>query len=312
MFFEHDEHDDRIVFSDRNSGFRAVEGAEALSYQPRGERADVFDLEANRRIIPSLYVVSDYNHRHPHVDLTATHELSTGFAGGIVEQSSHHRTPEEGAALARVRAEERRAAQLVYTGRSLSSALSAGMRFKLDDHPDLPSVELVVTEVEHHASQVVANAALSSDEARYVCTFQAVPADRPYRPPQETPKPRIAGLVTGIIDAGPSGVTTRAQLDEHGDYLVRFMFDQAPPTDRAPSPPLRMVQNYAGESYGTYHPLKPGTEVLLSFIDGDLDRPVIVGAVFNAAKPSPINSATAITHRIRTRTGITVDMVERT
>jgi type VI secretion system secreted protein VgrG len=105
---------------------------------------------------------------------------------------------------------------------------------------------------------------------------------------------------------------TRAQIDEQGRYLVRFLFDQSPPTDRAPSRPVRMAQHHAGEGYGAHSPLKPGTEVLLSFIDGDPDRPIIMGAVHNAAKPSPIDRANAITHRFKTQTGITVDMVEKT
>jgi type VI secretion system secreted protein VgrG len=311
FFFEHDDEGDRIVWSDQNSGFRAVPGAEKLVYQPRGERRGVHELEAHRRIIPAFYVVSDYNYRMPLVDLTSLYELPTGFAGGVVDHGGHFKTPAEGDALVRIRAEERQATQLVYSGRCSMPVLSAGTRFVLDDHPTLPPTDLIVTEVAHRASFMVGDL-VSAGEPGYSCAFQAMPADRAYRPPQETPRPRIAGIVQGVIDAGPGGSVTRAQIDEQGRYLVRFLFDQSPPNDRAPSRPVRMAQNHVGESYGAHNPLKPGTEVLLSFIDGDPDRPIIVGAVYNTAKPSPVDRSNAITHRFKTQTGITVDMVEKT
>jgi type VI secretion system secreted protein VgrG len=309
--FEHDEQGDRIVFVDDNVGFHTVAGAERIPFRPRGEQDAVFELESLRRIIPSFYAVRDYNYRIPLVDLTSLHELGTGFAGGVVDQYSHYKTPAEGAALVRVRAEERQATQLVHTGRSVVPVLSAGMRFTLEDHPDLPPSDLLVTEVEHHGSQVVAGIG-HEGEPGYTCTFQAIPADRTYRPPQETPRPRIYGIVHGIVDPGPGGTMTLAQIDEMGRYMVRFLFDTAPPPGAAPSRPVRMAQNHVGENYGTHLPLKPGTEVLISFIDGDPDRPIITGAVYNPAKPSPVERSNAITHRVRSQTGITVDMVEKT
>jgi type VI secretion system secreted protein VgrG len=71
-----------------------------------------------------------------------------------------------------------------------------------------------------------------------------------------------------------------------------------------------MLQNHAGANYGTHFPLKPGIEVLIGFVHGDPDRPVIVGAVPNALTPSPVANASPTLHRIRTSTGITVDMKE--
>jgi type VI secretion system secreted protein VgrG len=311
FIFEHDETNDRIVFTDQNTAFHTASGAERIAYRAHGEHENVFELEATRRIVPSFYAVRDYNYQIPLVDLTSLYDLPTGFAGGVVDQGSHYMTPSEGAALVRVRAEERQATQLVYTGRSNVPAISAGMWFTLEDHPDLPPLELVVTEVEHRGSEVVAGIGHQGEPA-YECSFQAIPRDRTYRPPQETPAPRIHGVVHGIVDPGPGGSMTLAQIDAQGRYMVRFLFDTAPPPGAAPSLPVRMAQNHVGENYGTHLPLKPGTEVLVGFVDGDPDRPIILGAVYNPAKPSPVNRSNAITHRVQTQTGITVDMVEKT
>ena len=309
FYFPHTEDGQKIVFTDNASGFSLVDGAESIPYRARGDRCDVFALTALHRVVPSYYAVRDYNYRAPQVDITGEHEVPA-FAGGVIEFGAHHKTPEEAKALARVRAEERLATQLVYAGRSGVPALAAGMRVTIADHPDLGSVDVLVTEVEHEATLVV-GAKDAPEASGYVNTFRAIPADRTYRPPRTTPKPRVAGLVTGIVDPGPAGPgATYAQLDDQGRYLVRFLFDTTPPDERPASRPVRMIQNHAGENYGTHFPLKPGVEVVIAFIDGDPDRPLIVGAVPNPIKPSPVTNANPGIHRIKTSTGITVDMAE--
>jgi len=310
FFFEQGEAGDVIVFADNPSAFARVEGAAQIAYHARGEERGVFALTAKHRVVPAYYAVRDYNYRTPLVDLTGERELTGAFAGGVIEYGAHHKTPEEGKALADARAEERRAGELVYTGRSGVAALAAGARVTIEDHPDLGSVDLLVIEVEHHAVQA-AHGAASPEPPSYKNTFRAIPGDRMYRPPRVTPRPRISGLVTGIIDPGPVGPEAKtAQIDDQGRYFVRFLFDTTAPGERPSSHPVRMVQNHAGEGYGTHFPLKPGVEVAIGFVDGDPDRPLIVGAVPNPIKPSPVTNVNPGVHRIRTSTGITVDMAE--
>ncbi len=310
FFFEHGDAGEKMVFTDHADGFGHSEDSKPVPFQARGEKRNVFALEAKRRMIPTFYAVCDYNYRKPLLDITAEHELSTGFAGGVIEYGTHHKTLEEGTAQATVRAEERQSAQLVYTGRSAVPTLSAGARFTLDNHADLGSIELLVTEVEHQASQVVTGFA-PPETPGYFNTFRAIPADRTYRPARVTPRPRIAGLITAIVDAGAVGGTPKyAQLDPEGRYSVRFLFDTTPRGEQPTSRPVRMLQNHAGEGYGTHFPLKPGIEVAIGFIDGDPDRPLIVGAVPNPIKPSPVTNENPGVHRMKTSTGITVDMAE--
>ncbi len=313
FFFEHGEADETLVFTDAAIGFARVEGG-PIPFRPRGEAGDVFALEAKSRMIPAYYAVRDYNYRTPLLELTAEHELPDGAAGGVIEYGAHHKTPEEGKVLARIRAEERHATQLVYSGKSAVPTLAAGAAFTLEGHPDLGTVDLLVIEVEHRATQAV-DGLPSAEAPGYTNSFRAIPADRTYRPPRVTPRPRIAGLVTGIIESPPgaaleSGPVRYAKLDEQGRYLVRFLFDTTPPGERPASRPVRMIQNHVGEDYGTHFPLKPGIEVVLGFIDGDPDRPLIVGAVPNPIKPSPVTHVNPGVHRVKTSTGITVDMAE--
>jgi type VI secretion system secreted protein VgrG len=310
FYFHHGDAVDTMVFTDNASGFSPLESAKSILFGVHEADAAVFRLTSTRRMVPAYYAVRDYNYRTPTVDITGEHELSDKFVGGVVEFGTHHKTPDEAKAMAEVRAQERFAGQLVYTGRSGVPALSAGMRVTIADHPDKGSLDLLITEVKHDARQIV-SARSQSEEPGYTNAFRAIPADRTYRPPRVTPKPRIAGLVTGIVDPGPAGPGAKyAQIDEHGRYLVRFLFDTTPPGERPVSRRVRMVQNHAGANYGTHFPLHPGVEVVVGFVDGDPDRPLIVGAVPNPIKGSPVTHAEAGLHRIRTSTGIIMEMGE--
>jgi type VI secretion system secreted protein VgrG len=309
FFFEHGSGHDTMVFTDHAAGFRPIEEAETVPFRSRGEERDVFDLEVRRRLIPTFYVVRDYNYRTPQLDLTSEQVVSEGYAGGVIEYGGHFKTPAEGKALAQVRAEERQSTQLVYAGRSDLCQLAAGGRVVLEGHPDLGPTEMLVVEVEHHATQVVGGPGTGSEQS-YRNTFRATPAGQTYRPPRLTPRPRVSGLLTGVIDAGPTGTTTFAQIDDQGRYTVRFLFDTTAPGERPASRPVRMAQHHVGENYGSHFPLKPGVEVVLGFIDGDPDRPIIVGAVPNPLKPSPIDNRSPKVHRVRTGSGITVDMTD--
>jgi type VI secretion system secreted protein VgrG len=299
----------KVIFTDHAAGFPWIDEGAPIAFSPKGAHRDVYELSVKRRVVPAYYATRDYNYRAPHVDLVGEYELAEGLAGGIIEFGCHTKTPEEGKALARIRAEERLASQLVYSGESNLPNLFAGARFKLHDHPDLPSLELLITEIMHDATQVV-SAGGDEKTPSYRNTFQAIPADRPFRPERITPRPRISGLITGVVDSPAGAGAKYAPIDDQGRYLVRFYFDAGSQGQRAPSRPVRMLQNHVGANYGTHFPLRPGVEVAVGFVNGDPDRPMIVGAVPNPHKPSPVTSATPGVHRIQTASGIVVDMFE--
>lgn len=307
-FFEHDDGRDVLVFTDHQDGF-PVAARKELPFRARGEDRDVFALRHERRLVPGYYAVRDYNDAIPHIDLTAEHELNDGFPGGVIEQGGNIKTPHESNAIVRARAEERRAQRDVFVGESELAEVVAGARATLSGHPDLGDAALLFIGVEHHAKLVVAGTG-DVGQPSYQNTFRAAPAGRAYRPPRVTPKPKIAGFLTGFIDPGENEATRYAELDDEGRYLVRFVFDTTPKGDRPASIRIRMLQNHVGEGYGTHLPLKPGTEVLIAFVEGDPDRPVIVGALHNPLKPTPVSKRNAGTHRIMTGSGIKIDIVD--
>src|SRR5690606_3604913 len=123
----------------------------------------------------------------------------------IIDYGLHFKTPEEGQFLATRRAEALIATQLTYAGSSTLPAFRAGGTLTMEEHPE-KDFELLVTQVEHRV-----------DEAGYSNRFRAQPKDVTYRAPLATPRPRVAGLATGIIvGASP----TDPMIDEEGRYEV--------------------------------------------------------------------------------------------
>lgn len=312
FYFEHEDGHDKIVLTDHANGFRPVPGAEEVTFRPRGEADHVYALSVVTDLAPTSYIIQDYNYRTPLVDLSACHDIESGNGGGIVEYGSHVKTPEEAERLARIRAEERVCRQRIYEGKSGAVALSAGRKVTLNEPPRLPGPEtMLLVEVTHEATIPVFDEK-SSDKASYSNTFRAIPAAVTFRPERRTPRPRIAGLVTGIIQPGPGGETGGvARLDSEGRYTVQIHFDTADPGEQKASHPVRLAQPFTGSNYGMHFPLRPGTEVVLAFANGDPDRPVIVGALYNAASPSPVVAATATKHQLKSSSGAVFEIGSR-
>jgi type VI secretion system secreted protein VgrG len=310
FFFEEQGGLDRVVFTDHASGFQPVAGESTLPFVRRGETQSVHRLKAYRNVMPGLWAHQDYNYRIPSVDLTATHEVPDAFAGGVIEYAAHYKTVAEGQALARVRAEERQAICDHYEGASDVCWLSAGGRFTLTDHPRLDgNQDLLVVEIEHEIVQVTQTHG-GDGVKRYENRFRAVPGGRTYRPPRVTPRPRIHGLLTARVEPREDQAIGKvAEIDEHGRYTIRFYFDTSPFGGRPKSSHrVRLIQHHVGPDYGTHLPLKAGVEVLVAFVDGDPDRPLIVGAAPNPVTPSPVNNFDAKMHRIKTASGILIQM----
>ena len=307
FFFEHGGTTDKWVFTDHVDGFGTIEGVEEVHFHSRGEALGVFALGVTTDLVPGTFFVQDYNYRAPLLDPTGEFAADPDAPGGIVEYGSHVKTPEEAKWLAKIRGEERLTRKVLYDAKSSIAALAAGKATKVLDHPRLEGGRrLLLLEVEHHAAFPLFGEA-GADDASYRNTFHAIPAEVLHRPVRSTPKPRMPGVVTGIIQPGPGGeVGGVAKLTEDGRYTVQLHFDTAQHGQQKASHPVRMAQPFAGHGNGMHFPLLPGTEVILAFANGDPDRPVIVGALPNPISPAAIVADEAHTHRIRTSQGVTI------
>ncbi|MFO0548651.1 MAG: type VI secretion system tip protein TssI/VgrG [Polyangiaceae bacterium] len=307
-FFEHTGDRDKIVFTDHKDGFRPIEGGEKVAWrQVEPYAAGVYKLDIKAKIVPSVFVCADYNYEQPLVDLTSTVEIQGGFGGGVIEWGTHFKTPSEGLSFAQIRAEERSLEAMTMQGESGVASLAAGAPVQIVDHPRLSHAGVLLVEVKHQLVQIVGGQS-GEGQPSYTNTFFATPSNMTYRPPRITKRPRIYGLTHGIVESAPGVDVEHAWIDSAGRYLVRVLFDTAASPERKASLPIRMIQPHSGPNYGIHFPLRPGTEVLLAFVDGDPDRPLIVGSAPNAVTPSPVFDAEPTLHRIRTSSGVLVEI----
>lgn len=301
--------EERIALIDDAASFPTLDVD--VPYQGRGERTGIYRIEQRRELIPNVHVVRDYNYRSPSLELSGMRESPLGYGGGIVEYGNHAKTPEEAESFARVRTEASESRERVYHGESGVVALTAGARFHLSGHAHIED-ELLLVAVTHHMTQPGMMTGGEAEAATYRNTFRAIPAARTFRPPRVTPRPRIYGFTTGIIEKPDGGAGRQPGIDAHGRYTVRFLFDTALPGERQASHPVRMAQLSSGAHYGTHFPLRPDTEVILAFLDGDPDRPIIAGSVPNPETWSPVTSSDPLKSRIRSATGIVIEFSEKT
>ncbi len=300
----------QIVLCDDSSSFEGIE--HPLTFRGRGEKTGLYSLTQKGRAVPRVFVEHDYNYRTPFAEVAGRQECASGLAGGVVSFGSNVKSPEEALALAKVRAEEKGCRAMEWHGRSDDTSLRAGRVVRLEDHPRIEDRDLLVVEIVHRLVQAtsVSFGGAEENETRYENELVAIDASVPFRPARNTPRPVVAGLLSGIVEGAAEG-TELAHLDDQGRYRVRFLFDTTAPGERQASHPLRMAQPHAGPGYGMHFPLKPGVEVALGFINGDPDRPIIVGAVPNPATPSPVEVKTKTLNRIKTESGVIIEIGDR-
>ncbi len=171
---------------------------------------------------------------------------------------------------------------LVVHARSTAVALAAGTTFELTNHP-APGVdgEYLVTRAVHYARTSRVGAGGGAEfENQLVC----IPLSTPYRPHRVTPKPLITSVQPAVV-TGPPG--EEIHVDEHGRIKVLFRWDRESPADDTSSCWIRVKQEWAGAGWGFWWVPRIGMEVLVHFVDGDPDRPLVTGAVYDADRATP-------------------------
>lgn len=155
-----------------------------------------------------------------------------------------------------------------------------GTTFRLVDHPsEKLNIEYLITRVTHRATQGQSGEAdtAGGDGCKYEAEIEVIPADVQYRAPRSTPRP-IMSTQTAIV-VGPPG--EEIYTDAYGRVKVRFHWDQQSQHDENGSCWIRVSQGWAGGQYGMLFLPRVGQEVIVEFLEGDPDRPIITGRVYN-------------------------------
>lgn len=305
LVFEQQGDSDGLALVDHAAGFRLAD--EPIAYESGGAEGPTFELRRERRLLPQFYGVQDYNPSTPDADVAAIADIEGGLAGGIAEYAPHVDTAAEAQWLATVRAEEVASRHDLFHGATGATQVAVGERLTFTGHPRFGQRHLLITSMVVEGEEPI-DVGDESAGPRYQASFTGQDAERPYRPPRRTPKPRIFGVVPGVVAPNSDGsLHAPARVDDRGRYTVKLLFDAAERPALRASTPVRMAQPFAGAGDGMHFPLRPGVEVALAFVDGDPDRPLILGAVPNAVTPSPVTSHNAGRNRVRSEHGVLVE-----
>jgi type VI secretion system secreted protein VgrG len=167
-------------------------------------------------------------------------------------------------------------------GTSSATQMAPGCKFELLDHPQADlGAEYLVTEVIHTYGSFAGG---EPGTDAFINQFECIPAAVEWRPARRHPRPRVASIQTATV-VGPSG--EEIHTDEHGRIKVQFHWDRGGAFDENSSCFVRVVQPWAGNGWGFVWLPRIGMEVVVTFVDGDLDRPVVTGCLYNGSHPTP-------------------------
>lgn len=292
-FFEHAEDGHTLVLFDAMSKLAPVTGYETVPFHFEGQaaRRDVEYLSewAPRRVLrPGAYAHTDYDFEKPAADLMAqsAHPFAHPQAGGeVYRHPGAHRDLGRGDAIAAIRREELQATHQRIRAAGTVRGLGAGCLFTLEGFPRADqNVKHLVVGARYRLRDPGHRVGLAPDAEVFRIELDLAPAALPFRPARRTPRVVMRGPQTATV-VGPSGA--EIFTDKYARVKVQFPWDRLGKKDENTSCFVRVSQTWAGAGWGFIQIPRIGQEVIVDFLDGDPDRPMITGRVYNAAQMPP-------------------------
>jgi type VI secretion system secreted protein VgrG len=226
----------------------------------------------------------DYHFKTATTDLLVKTKGKAEFEGAsdleVYDSPGEYEKKSDGDSDTKRRIEAEEVAAHTVRGSSGCRSFSPGYTFK-----DADGKKYLLTVVSHSASIRGAYESGAADgEFVYVNTFSAIPADVPFRPERSTPKPIVGGSQTAVV-VGKSG--EEIDTDEHGRIKVQFHWDRLGKKDQKSSCWVRVAQSMAGPGWGGQFIPRIGQEVVVSYLEGDPDQPLVTGVVYNSQNKPP-------------------------
>jgi type VI secretion system secreted protein VgrG len=292
-YFEHELSTHTLVMADAPSGHQACPNQESAAFDATArllEEERVTDFQMGQEFKTGAYAMSDYNFKTPLTDLDVTEPTVDTVANNatfeLYDFPGDYTKKPDGEGVAKVRMQEQEATHLVGQGASTCGAFTPGYKFDLKDYyrKDL-NQSYVLTAVQHTANCGSAyHTGQAEVEETYENQFVVIPYSVPYRPVRGTPRPIVQGPQPAKV-VGPSG--EEIYVDEFGRVKVQFFWDREGHADENSSCWIRVSQAWAGKGWGAMWIPRIGHEVIVDFLEGDPDRPLIMGRVYNADHTVP-------------------------
>lgn len=293
-FFKHEDGKHTMIIGNTNAKFPMCPKS-TLNYDVTKSSLwedEIVEMDFHRHVRTSVETRRDYNFENPSLDLTAT--LNTTFTGGSEEYYDYpgmYLQKSHGDAMVGLLADHQDSSVTRVSFKSLARALSCGCRVNIASHfYDAANDEMFVLAITERCtfSAYRSQSGNLGDPLKYFkyenrCTAGAS-NDSPYRPPRKTPTPLVRGVQTAVV-VGPSG--EEIYTDKYGRIKVQFHWDRDGKKDENSSCWIRFSTAWAGKQWGMISIPRIGQEVVVDFLEGHPDRPLVVGSVYNAEQMPP-------------------------
>jgi len=289
---------DLLVLADKVAGYQPITGAATLTFKPGsgalgsamtpGDHVSTFHY--SQQVRSGKTTLRDWDFEKPALLLEGTKVFGSSSESDleIYDYPGEYQTSAVGGSLASVRLDEQSARRFTGRGESACSRLAPGRTFTLAEHPrESFNAQYMTTSVTHRGTSAEEHVMLAdgtAPELLYQNEFEVIPGDALFRPPRVTRRPHIHGVQTAIV-VGPAG--EEIYVDKYGRVKVQFPWDRLGKKDEKSSCWMRVSQVWAGEAWGAMFIPRLGHEVVVTFLEGDPDRPLIVGRLYHGTNVVP-------------------------
>lgn len=287
-FFEHSDGDHVMVLADAKSSHRAVANAARLKFSPWTQNVPmeedrIFSTALKRHLRSGKYGLGDYNYLKPNTQMITSHQFRGAYSESkheLFDYPGDYAERFDGDRLAQVRVEAEQALDQQRQATGDTPLLYPGGLTTLEDHPEgAQNIEYLVLRVRHSFhDQTYRSGGAGGGEVLYRGVYDFLPSERPFRAARQTPRPRVLGPQTAKVTGNGE-----IDVDEHGRILLKFFWDREEKQSRR----VRVAQTWSGKAWGSVVIPRVGQEVVVEYLEGDPDRPLVIGTVYNAENTVP-------------------------
>ncbi len=292
-YFLHKEDKHTLVLTEGYSGHDAIAGESEIAFHHsdtgvrHGERS-ISNWASSCELQPGTYALKDYDFKKPKSDLSANRAIPREHANAnyeIYDYPGEYTETSDGEQYALARIEELHANFAQVGADTDARSMSCGGLFTLAEHPrDDQNAEYLVTEAQYDVAVNDYSSAEAEAQEPFQCSFAAILSSSNFRSQRTTAKPAVQGPQTAKV-VGPAG--EEIFPDEFGRVKVQFHWDRYGESNENSSCWIRVGQTWAGPGFGSQFIPRIGHEVIVDFLEGDPDRPLITGVVYNADNMPP-------------------------
>ncbi|MGD9169063.1 MAG: type VI secretion system tip protein TssI/VgrG [Candidatus Thiodiazotropha sp.] len=294
-YFKHEAGKHTMILCDDYSSHSVLDAYSEIPYLPPTEtgssrwRDYIHSWKFSKSVRPGKFAQTDYNFETPKSDLSTNALMPRSHAYSdleIYDYPGEYEVPPDGETYASHRIQELQVGHEVLEGKGNARGITTGGLFSMIEHPrGDQNREYLVTGAYYmlHADAFESVPEIAQGPL-YLCECSCMDSKEGFRSARSTPKPMVQGPQTAVV-VGPSG--EEIYTDEYGRVKVQFHWDRYGQKDENSSCWVRVAQVWAGKNWGAIHIPRIGQEVIVDFLEGDPDRPIITGRVYNADQMPP-------------------------